>query len=55
MKSQKYVTVLALLNAMLTRISTSLPQIEEATRGLYSIEVPPALRVGANTSSNPNV
>src|SRR2546430_382161 len=34
MKSQNYVTVLAILNAMATRIANSLPQIEAATRGL---------------------
>jgi hypothetical protein len=34
MKSENYVTVLAILNAMATRIANSLPQIEEATRGL---------------------
>ncbi len=34
MKSQNYVTVLAILNAMATRIANSLPQIEAATRVL---------------------
>ena len=34
MKSQNYVTVLAILNAMAARIANSLPQIEAATRGL---------------------
>jgi hypothetical protein len=34
MKSQNYVSVLAILNAMVTRVSASLPQIEQATRGL---------------------
>jgi hypothetical protein len=31
MKSPNYVAVLALLNAMLRRVSESLPQIEQAT------------------------
>jgi hypothetical protein len=34
MKSQSYLAVLAILNAMLTRVSSSLPQIEQATRGI---------------------
>jgi hypothetical protein len=34
MKSPNYVAVLAILNAMLRRVSESLPQIEQATREL---------------------
>jgi hypothetical protein len=34
MKAPKYVTVLTILNAMLRRISQSMPQIEQATREL---------------------
>jgi hypothetical protein len=34
MKATKYVTVLTILNAMLRRISQSMPQIEQATREL---------------------
>jgi hypothetical protein len=36
MKAPKYVTVLTILNAMLRRISQSMPQIEQATRELGS-------------------
>jgi hypothetical protein len=38
MKSEKYVTVLAILNAMAARVASSLPQIEQATRGFYPAE-----------------
>jgi Glycine zipper len=34
MKSQSHLAVLAILNAMLARVSSSLPQIEQATRGI---------------------
>jgi hypothetical protein len=34
MKAPQYVTVLSILNAMLRRISQSMPQIEQATREL---------------------
>jgi hypothetical protein len=34
MKAPKYVTVLTILNAMLRRISQSMPQIEQASRQL---------------------
>lgn len=34
MKAPKYITVLTILNAMLRHISQSMPQIEQATRGL---------------------
>jgi hypothetical protein len=40
MKSQNYVSVLAILNAMLTRVCSSLPQIEQATRGLCLADIP---------------
>jgi hypothetical protein len=36
MKSPNYVAVLALLNAMLHRVSESMPQIDRATRALES-------------------
>jgi hypothetical protein len=39
MKAPKYVTVLTLLNAMLRSISQSMPQIEQATRGLASSRI----------------
>ena len=38
MKAPKCITVLTILNAMLLRISQSMPQIEQATRNLESIE-----------------
>jgi hypothetical protein len=39
MKAPKYVTVLTILNAMLRRISQSMPQIEQATRELGAIGI----------------
>jgi len=40
MKSQSCVTILAILNAMIARVSSSLSQIDEATRGLCPDQVP---------------
>ena len=44
MKPLNYVAVLALLNAMLRRLAESLPQIDQATRGLGQSEIPAATR-----------
>lgn len=44
MKSLNYVAVLAILNAMLRRISESIPQIDQATRGLGHSEIPATAR-----------
>jgi len=41
MTSPNYVAVLAILNAMLRRVSTSLPEIKHATRGLLRDEIEP--------------
>ena len=35
MKSQNCVTILAILNAMIARVSSSFSQIDDATRGLW--------------------
>ncbi|MGB7951283.1 MAG: hypothetical protein WCH75_26675 [Candidatus Binatia bacterium] len=40
MQSPNYITVLAILNAMLHRVSESLPQIEKSTRELGHWSVP---------------
>jgi hypothetical protein len=55
MKAPNYVAVLAILNAMLNRVATSLPQIEEATRGLLRDQVDPSLAVSFNGSNEPNL
>ncbi len=44
MKSPNYVAVLAILNAMLIRVSASLPQIQEASRQLRCSEIPAKAR-----------
>lgn len=46
MKSTNYVAVLAILNAMLRRVSESLPQIQQASRGLRYGEIPAKARGG---------
>ena len=46
MKPLNYVAVLALLNALLRRLSESLPQIDQATRGLGHSEIPATARAG---------
>lgn len=38
MESPHYINVLAILNEMLHRLSYSLPQIQQATRGLANAE-----------------
>ena len=45
MKSPNYVVVLAILNAMLHRVSESLPQIDQATRELGHGKIPVKVRV----------
>ncbi len=49
MKPPNYVAILAILNAMLRRFSDSLPQIEEAARGLVH-EIPSLPSVSNNGS-----
>jgi len=44
MKSPNYVAVLAILNAMLRRVSESLPQIQQASRELGYSEIPTKAR-----------
>jgi hypothetical protein len=44
MKSPNYVAVLAILNAMLRRVSESIPQIDQATRELGYSEIPATAR-----------
>ena len=44
MKSANYVVVLAILNAMLHRVSESLPVIDEATRELGNSRIPAKAR-----------
>jgi hypothetical protein len=44
MKSANYVAVLAILNAMLHRVSESLPVIDEATRELGNCRIPAKAR-----------
>jgi hypothetical protein len=46
MKAPKYVTVLTILNAMLRRISQSMPQIEQATRELGQSQIAANARGG---------
>jgi hypothetical protein len=46
MNAPKYVTVLTILNAMLHRISQSMPQIEQATRELGSSGIAADARSG---------
>jgi hypothetical protein len=46
MKSPNYVAVLAILNAMLRRVSESLPQIQQASRELGYSEIPTKARAG---------
>jgi hypothetical protein len=48
MTKPNYVAVLAILNAMLRRVSTSLPEINRATRGLLRDEIPPVVGMSAN-------
>ena len=40
MKSQSCVNILAILNTMIARVSSSLSQIDDATRGLCAEQVP---------------
>jgi hypothetical protein len=40
MKTLNYIAVLAILNAMLRRVSESMPQIAQATRELGHSEIP---------------
>ena len=44
MKSPNYVAVLAILNAMLRRVSESIPQIDQATRELGQSKIPAMAR-----------
>lgn len=44
MKSPNYVAVLAILNAMLRRLSESIPQIDQATRELGQSKIPAMAR-----------
>ena len=46
MKLPNYVTVLAILNAILHRVSESLPLIDQATRELGRSETPAKARAG---------
>jgi hypothetical protein len=46
MKSPNYVAVLALLNAMLHRVSESLPLIDQATRELGNSKISVKARAG---------
>ena len=46
MKSPNYVAVLALLNAMLHRVSESMPQIDQATRELGHGKISEMARTG---------
>lgn len=46
MKSPNYIAVLALLNAMLQRVSESMPQIDQATRELGHSQAPGMARAG---------
>lgn len=55
MKSPDYVATLAILNEMLRRISSSLPQIEQATRGLLHDKIPLDAAVSANGSGEANL
>lgn len=55
MKSPNYVAVLAILNAMLSRVSGSLAQIEQATRGILADEIPADAGVAINGSGKANV
>ncbi len=54
MTSPNYVAVLAILNAMLRRVSTSLPQINQATRGLLQTEIQPVVGMSDNGLSKAN-
>ena len=44
MKSPNHVAVLAILNAMLRRLSQSIPQIDQATRELGQSKIPAMAR-----------
>jgi hypothetical protein len=44
MKSPNYVAVLAILNAMLRRVSESMLQIDQATRELGHSKIPATVR-----------
>jgi hypothetical protein len=46
MKSPNYVAVLALLNAMLRRVSESMSQIDQATRELGHSKIAATARAG---------
>jgi hypothetical protein len=48
MEEKRYVAVMAILNAMLARVSSSMPQIDQATRGLWPADVPADARVDGN-------
>jgi hypothetical protein len=54
MKSPNYVAVLAILNAMLRHVTVSLPQLEEATRGLLH-EFPSIPDVSVNGTGKVNL
>jgi len=41
MKPQSCVNILAVLNAMIARVSSSLPEIDDATRGLFGEQATP--------------
>ena len=45
MKTTNYVAVFAILNAMLRRVSESMPQIAQATRELGHSEIPATVHV----------
>ncbi len=46
MKSPNYVAVLAILSAMLRRVSESLPLIDQATRELGNTKIPAKVHAG---------
>jgi hypothetical protein len=46
MKSPNYVAVLAILNAILHRVSESLPLIDQATRELGNSKIPAKAHAG---------
>jgi hypothetical protein len=51
MKSQSCVNVLAILNAMIAQVSSSLPQIDDATRSLFPEQVPAGAGAGVVNGS----
>jgi hypothetical protein len=54
MKSPDPVAVLTILNALLRNVTTSLPQIREATRGLLQEDSTTAAAPGANGLAKTN-